>query len=311
MQDYGVIQSENQFFKTLNNVLIDIKREDLLHPEVSGNKLRKLKYNILHAQEESINTLVTYGGAFSNHIAATSAAAKIAGLSSIGIIRGEELGLNLKKTLASNNTLLTAHNNGMKFHFVTRESYKQKDDQYYRELFKEHGKLMIIPEGGTNQLAIQGTKEILTDQDKSHYDFIAVAGGTGGTAAGIIESSAPNQKVLVFSALKGGFLKEEINKLTLRSNFQVFSEDRFGGYARSDNELIKYMNSRFRESGVPLDPIYTSKMMFHLEDLILKGVFPKDSRILAIHTGGLQAIAGYNQMLKRKRREEITYEFEI
>jgi len=292
-----------------SEIIVDIKREDLLHDVVSGNKLRKLKYNLQEARMQDFDTLLTYGGAYSNHIAATAAAGRICGFKTIGIIRGEELGIDLPKTLASNGTLKNAFKLGMRFKFISRSHYKNKYNlDFLKTLKNEFGEFYSIPEGGTNQLAVKGTGEILTDNDKQNYDIICVAAGTGGTAAGIINSSSSNQKVFVFSALKGEFMKHEILKFTDRTNFTVINETNFGGYARSNDELIEFMNLRFRESGIPLDPIYTAKMMYGIEQLINTNVISRESRILAIHTGGLQGITGYNKMLRKKGRKLIAYE---
>lgn len=321
MKLFEVKNAINQRYRVFNDgaIIVDMKREDLLHNQVSGNKLRKLKYNILHAQKLGQHTLLTYGGAYSNHIAATAAAGAICGFKTIGIIRGEELGADLEKTLSTNATLKTAHALGMQFKFVPRSAYRDKYDvDFHNALKHEFGSFYNIPEGGTNALAVKGTEEILTESDKEIYDYICVAAGTGGTAAGIINSTAPHQKVLVFSALKGDFMFDEIAHHTDRENFIVFDENRFGGYAKSSDGLIKFMNGRFRESvtqenpkGIPLEPIYTGKMMYRLEHLIKTGVITGETRILAIHTGGLQSIAGYNAMLENKGKITLDYIHEI
>src|SRR5690606_10955628 len=181
---------------------IYIKREDLLHPYVSGNKFRKLKYNLLEAKKQGYSTILTFGGAFSNHISAVSYAAKEFGFQSIGIIRGEEL----FDKINDNPTLKFAQVNGMQFEFVSRETYRQKDSEIFIEkLHQKFGNFYIVPEGGTNELAVKGCEEILTDQDDI-FDYICCAVGTGGTISGIINSSKPHQKVLGFPALKGDFL---------------------------------------------------------------------------------------------------------
>jgi 1-aminocyclopropane-1-carboxylate deaminase len=306
--------SVNQHFKSYADfeILMDLKREDLLHSQVSGNKLRKLKYNLKEAQEQSHHTIFTYGGAFSNHIAATAAACHILGLKSIGVVRGEELGIDIDKTLSQNHTLRNAHQYGMKLVFVTREKYILKDTAAsLKEYHEQFGDFYNIPEGGTNELAVKGTQEILTDFDRQNYDVISVAAGTGGTAAGIINAAAPHQKILVFSALKGDFLREEILQYTTRKDFTLVSEDRFGGYARSTDALIDYLNIRFRESGIPLEPIYTGKMMYGIEEMVREGSFDRKTRILAVHTGGLQSIAGTNERLKKKGRLQLQYEDHI
>lgn len=321
MKIFDVKNAVNQRYREFNNgaIVVDIKREDLLNTHVSGNKLRKLKYNLLQAQQKGINTVLTYGGAFSNHIAATAAAGNICGFKTIGVIRGEELGRDLEKTLNSNKTLQTAHQLGMQFKFISRSDYRVKYEKEFQQRLKaEFIEFYNIPEGGTNQLAVKGCEEILTSVDKTTYDYICLAAGTGGTAAGIINSVESHQRVLVFSALKGDFMFDEITKYTDRENFMVFNEDRFGGYAKSSDGLIKFMNGRFRESvteqnpkGIPLEPIYTGKMMYRLEHLIKSGVISGETRILAIHTGGLQSVAGYNDMLEKKGKITLDYINEI
>jgi 1-aminocyclopropane-1-carboxylate deaminase len=310
MNLFDVKNAINQRYASFNNgdILVDIKREDLLHPEVSGNKLRKLKYNLVEAQSQGKELLITFGGAFSNHIAATAAAGKIAGFHTIGIIRGEELGANLQHTLATNDTLATASINGMELQFVSRSAYRDKNEESYLEQFRLiYPQSYIIPEGGTNELAVKGTEEILTATDKELYDIITVAAGTGGTAAGIINSAGKNQRVVVFSALKGDFMRNEILKYTTRTDFEVIDETQFGGYAKSSNVLIDFINVHFRESGIPLDPIYTAKMMYGVEQMIESGVITGKSRILAVHTGGLQSIAGFNRKLLKKGQRTIDY----
>lgn len=293
---------------------LDVRREDLLHPHISGNKYRKLKYNIAFAlarrtggKAKNYKTLLTYGGAFSNHIAATAAAGKEAGLKTIGIIRGEELGVDLPKTLQQNKTLAFAVSQGMQLKFVSRSTYREKGTAGFRDLSagKEESVLNAfkpfyeLPEGGTNALAVKGCMEILTEED-AKYDYICCAAGTGGTAAGIIEASLPHQTVLVFPALKGDFLREEIIKYTQKSNWRLITEYHFGGYAKVNDTLITFINTFRKKNGVPLDPIYTGKMIYGIMDLIKKGFFSKNTRILAVHTGGLQGIAGMNARLRAK-----------
>lgn len=290
------------------SIIVDVKRDDLLHPQVSGNKLRKLKYNIQHALQQGATTIVTYGGAFSNHIAATAAAGAIVGIRTIGIIRGEELAVNMDKTLAGNDTLRLAVSQGMQLHFVTRDAYRDKSQpeqlNYWRQQYPD---AYFIPEGGTNKLAVKGSEEILTATDKTNYDIICVAAGTGGTAAGIINSATSTQRIIVFSALKGDFMKNEILKYTARTDFEVVNEIRFGGYAKSNKVLIDFMNARYRTSGIPLDPIYTAKMLYGIEQMIESAVITGKVRILAVHTGGLQTVAGYNKMLLKKGQKTIDY----
>ena len=184
-----------------------IKREDVIHPFVSGNKFRKLKYNLAEAKKLKKNALLTFGGAFSNHILATAVAGKLQGFSTIGIIRGEELGKDLDKTLAANATLRNAAAHGMKFEFISREQYRNKTSVNFLKILKEkYGDFYCIPEGGTNELAVKGCEEILTNED-NEFDYICSCVGTGGTIAGIINSAQKHQKVLGFPILMQKFYK--------------------------------------------------------------------------------------------------------
>lgn len=280
-----------------NNISLTIKREDLIHPFISGNKFRKLKYNLLQAKIENKKTLLTFGGAFSNHIAAVAFAGKEEGFKTIGIIRGEEIVAKIKE----NPTLKFAQENGMEFEFVSREAYRLKNDVSFLENLKQKiGDFYLIPEGGTNELAIKGCKEILTDED-SVFNYVCCAVGTGGTISGLINSALPDQKILGFPALKGDFLQDEIRIFAEKECWNLISEYHFGGYGKINLKLIEFINAFLEETKVPLDPIYTGKMVFGVIDLIHKGYFPSDSNILLIHTGGLQGIEGMNIKLKDKK----------
>lgn len=281
-----------------------IKRDDLNHPLISGNKLRKLKYNLIEASEKGFSKIVTFGGAFSNHILATAAAGKEFGFETIGVIRGEEL-IN---QIDDNPTLREARNLGMKFYFISREIYRNKDSEVFlKELEEKFGSFYLVPEGGTNELAIKGCEEILEEEDSS-FDFVCCAVGTGGTISGIINASKTNQKILGFPALKGNFLYNDIRKFVHQNNWDLILEYHFGGYGKIKPELITFLNKFYLETNVPLDPLYNGKMMFGIIDLIAKNYFPSGSKILAIHTGGLQGIKGVNKILKEKNKEIIIYE---
>ncbi len=283
------------------NVTLYIKREDLLHPYISGNKYRKLKYNLAQAQKENKHTLLTFGGAFSNHILAVAAAGKEYGFKTIGIIRGEEL----KDKVGENPTLQKASELGMVFEFVTRTVYRDKTNpKVLEELYAKYGDFYAIPEGGTNDLAVKGCEEILAlDDDK--FDFICCSVGTGGTISGIINCSKSSQQVLGFTALKGDFIPQDICKFATNSNWKLITDYHFDGYAKVSEELIRFINAFYIKYKIPLDPIYTGKMLFGVTDLIEKNYFPENSKILVIHTGGLQGIAGMNKVLKQKKQIEI------
>lgn len=265
-------------------VQLTVKRLDLIHPQISGNKFFKLKYNLLEAKQQNLNQVLTFGGAYSNHIAATAYAAHYFGFQSIGVIRGEELAKQ-----ALNSTLQTAQDFGMQLHFVSRAEYRRRHElEYLQQLKQRYPNTWIIPEGGTNDLAIQGTKEILSADDRENYDVICCAVGTGGTIAGIIESSSDQQHILGFSALKGDFLKHDIQQWTNKTNWSLTDEYCCGGYAKTNSELLQFMQQFEQQYAVPLEQVYTAKMMMGLFDLIQQGNFPVNTRILAIHTGGLQ-----------------------
>lgn len=273
-----------------------LKREDEIHPFVSGNKYRKLKYNLIEAKDQGVKKLLTFGGAFSNHIAAVASAGNELGFETIGIIRGEEL----KDKIDGNDTLSFAKQNGMLFKFVSRLDYRNKSSEsFINGLKEEFGYFYLIPEGGTNHLAIKGCEEILTPSDKD-FDYICCSVGTGGTISGLINCSKPGQQVFGFPALKGDFLQQDISKFVTNANWKLITDYHFGGYAKINAELISFINRFKKEQGIPLDPVYTGKMMFGVFDLINKCFFEKGTKILAIHTGGLQGIAGMNTILKNK-----------
>ena len=294
----------NQNIEVSNKTItLAIKREDLLHPFISGNKFRKLKYNILKVKELNCDKLVTFGGAYSNHIAAVAFACLESGIQSIGIIRGEELANKVQ----SNPTLLFAQNCGMKFEFVSREVYQNKmSESFISELNTRYGNHYLLPEGGTNELAIKGCGEIITDQD-SEFDYICCAVGTGGTITGMINSADKNQKILGFPALKGNFLKDEIRKFTKNSNWDLVTDYHFGGYGKVTNDLIDFINQFYVDTKIPLDPVYTGKMVYGIMDLINTNYFPNGAKILMIHTGGLQGISGMNELLEKKKMNKIIF----
>ena len=286
---------------SISNFNLVIKREDQLHPDISGNKLRKLKYNILEAKRLNKTTLLTFGGAYSNHIAAVAALGKEYGFKTIGIIRGEEL----VNKVSINATLSFAKSCGMFFYFISRAEYRKKDELFFLENLKSiYGDFYLLPEGGTNDFAVKGCAEILTNKDTS-FDYVCSSVGTGGTLAGLIKSSNSLQTVIGFSALKGTFQTSYINKFTRKKNYRILDDYCFGGYAKINIELIEFINDFKNKTTVSLDPIYTGKMIFGIFDLINKGYFKENSTILAVHTGGLQGINGMNALLKKKNLPTI------
>ena len=297
------METHNQILQSRPDITLAIKREDLIHPFLSGNKYRKLKYNISEALKLGQHRLLTFGGAFSNHIAAVAAAGKEQGLQTIGIIRGDEL----TGGVSNNPTLQFATDCGMQLEFISREAYRQKSEAAFIEkLQQKFGDYYLLPEGGTNDLAVKGCEEILTQADAA-FEYICCAVGTGGTISGLINSAKPCQQVLGFPAVKGDFLRQEIHKFAKPDNWKLISDYQFGGYAKVNEELIGFLNRFYLENGVPLDPVYTGKMVFGVIDLIQKDYFPSGSKILMIHTGGLQGISGMNIKLKKKQSTTIHY----
>jgi len=292
------LQSHNEIikFSLVRDVELTIKREDKIHPHISGNKYRKLKYNLIAAKGRNADTLLTFGGAYSNHIAATAAAGSEFGFRTIGIIRGEEL----VHKVSNNPTLVFAQQYGMQFKFVSRAAYRRKNEpQFLEALENEFGNFYGLPEGGTNALAIKGCEEILKGED-TIFDYVCTPVGTGGTISGLINSAKKHQKVLGFPALKGDFLEKEIRSFTTNNNWELITKYHFGGYGKINSALITFINQFKEETGIPLDPVYTGKMLYGIVDMIRHNYFKKGSKILAIHTGGLQGIQGMNMKLQQK-----------
>jgi len=278
-----------------HGVSMYVKRDDLIDAHLSGNKWRKLNYNLREAIRLEKPAILTFGGAYSNHIYAVAAAGRQFGLKTIGIIRGEA-----PKEYGS--TLRFASKCGMKLHFLSRSAYREKTIPQDIDL----SSCYILPEGGTNCLGLKGCKRIVTEvqqQIPTHtkIDYWCTSSGTGGTASGIISALNNDSNALVFSALKGDFLKTDIQKLLetceakTYNNWQLITDYHFGGYAKFKPELIEFINQFKSTTGIPLDPIYTGKMFYGIFDLLKKGFFEKGSTIVAVHTGGLQGVAGFNE----------------
>ncbi len=278
-------------------VTLFVRREDLLHPVISGNKFRKLSYNLRAAEEAGYDSLLTFGGAYSNHIAATARAGREYGFRTIGIIRGDEL----ERASHLNPTLARAKEDGMVLKFVSRAEYRLKEmSSFLAGLREEFGRYYLLPEGGTNALAVKGCEDILGPGDL-HYDTICCCVGTGGTLAGLINASSGRQRLIGFSALKGIFMQKDICSFVCKDNWCLEADYHFGGYAKINAELIAFINSFQQRTGLPLDPVYTGKMFFGVMDMIGRRKFNPGSAILAIHSGGLQGKAGMNQVLKQKK----------
>lgn len=267
-------------------------RNEYANSVVSGNKYWKLKYNLDKAAKEKATTLLTFGGAYSNMIHATAAAAHLLGMHSIGVIRGEE-------THPLNETLEFATRMGMKLHFVSRGMYRNKNNaSFISDLKKKFGDFYLLPEGGTNELAVRGCREwARLIREEAKFDFICVPVGTGGTLAGLIAGFEGQKKVIGFSSLKGGdFLVDEVKSILGKcgfadpGNWSIDTRFHFGGYGKSSTELEQFINDEKKNNRLPLDRVYTSKMMFGIKQLTKEGFFPRGSTVLALHTGGLQKI---------------------
>jgi len=266
-----------------------IKRDDLIDPIIGGNKFRKLKYNIARALELNKTELLTFGGAYSNHILATARAGELAKLKTIGIIRGHaENGLSP--------VLCKAQDMGMQLIFASREDYKLRHDSDYLDALQvNHPSAYIIPEGGTNIHALKGVGEIRCELPED-TEVIAVACGSGGTLTGLITAYADRRDVslLGFSILKGeDQLTLAIEKLLKESGveakcqWRVITGHHFGGYAKAPQELTDYMRQFKAQHGIALDYVYTGKMMFGLEEWIKEQPTQPWGKVIALHTGGL------------------------
>jgi 1-aminocyclopropane-1-carboxylate deaminase len=262
-----------------------VKREDLNHPQVSGNKWWKLLYNLEEARRLGKRTLLTFGGAYSNHIYATAAAARELGFRSIGIIRGEE-------AEPLNATLQFARQQGMQLQYISREEYRQKDSaEFQRQLYRQFGDVYVIPEGGTNALAIRGCKEFARVLSEISFDYACLAVGTGGTMAGLIEGLNADKRIVGVSVLKGDFLTAEVDRLSghkAADKWSILTDYHHGGYAKTTLELLAFMQRMVQEHDLPLDQVYTAKLMWAVMREVECGVFDRGATVLAIHTGGLQ-----------------------
>lgn len=280
-----VHQIKNNLFDE-QGLSVYIKRDDLIHPLISGNKWRKLKYILKKISAENKNHLVTFGGAYSNHLLATAAVAAKYGFKSTGIVRGEEI---------TNDTLFLCKLHGMELVFVDRESYRHKE-KLFDKYFGDNADAFFINEGGVSTQGAQGCAE-LVDELTETYDHIFCACGTGTTAAGIINGIQNHKLSTEFNAIpvfkNGDFMRDEIDKyLTAPASYHLYTDYHFGGYAKTNNELISFVKTFVAATGILIEPIYTAKMLYAIYDLAAKGHFKYGSKILAIHTGGLIGLLG-------------------
>lgn len=277
---------------------IHIKRLDLIHPTISGNKFYKLKYHLQHARQSHKNTLISFGGAYSNHIYALAHAGHQFHFKTIGYIRSEEL-----KDKPLNPQLKIAQDLGMQLHFLSRVDYNRKHHaDFLQALYHTYPDAWIIPEGGTHPLAIQGCQSILTEKDLD-ADLIACAVGTAGTFIGLILTCQKSQKpiqLLGFSALNGEkhhqALLQTIHQFTADvnpQNWQLFDDnpiDGFGGYAKVNAQLYDFIQTMQQDYQLPLEPIYTAKALYRLQHYLLQHQIDRHKKIIFIHTGGLNIL---------------------
>ena len=293
-------------------VTLSVLRLDQVDETISGNKWFKLKYNLIQAGRENKTTVLSFGGCFSNHLHALAAAGQQLGFSTIGIVRGE-------RPEPLNSTLQDMQDNGMTLHFVSRSEYRTKDTpNFLMKLKQQYGEFYLIPEGGGNERGVLGCEEIvkgLWQQESTLPDVICLACGTGATLAGIIRGVANRCQVKGFSALKGGeFLEKSVldflskgecfeggKRPKLTGNWQIETAYHMGGFAKVKPALVHFMDEFSSLSGIPLEPVYTGKLLYGIFDLIKKGNIPAGSRIIAVHTGGLQGLRGMEGILKKAR----------
>ncbi len=272
---------------------LDMLRLDELHPVISGNKWFKLRLNIRHALDAGFKSIVTFGGGYSNHLIATAWASKVFGIKCIGIVRGRYDVLTP--------TLSACKDAGMQLIFVTKEEYERKEDAaWIRDMAAHFDELFIIPEGGANEWGRVGAGLINRFINDS-YTHIAVSVGTGTTLTGLRNKLPHKQQIVGFAPMKqGSYLKEYISEHLHEgnnTNWQVVDDWHFGGFGKWNDELLQFMNDFYRTNNIPLDIVYTSKMMYGLRRMIEDGFFPTDARILCIHTGGLQGNASVIEKL--------------
>lgn len=297
------IQKVNHPLFEQKGIEVFVKRDDLIHSEISGNKWRKLKFNIEKLKANQYSGILTFGGAYSNHIAATAATGRILGIKTVGIIRGDELNSQ------SNQTLIKAYKNGMQLEFVSRSKYAERYERlYHEELRAKFGNMLVVNEGGANFHGVLGCAEILKEIDFTP-DYIYSASGTGTTVAGLLLSSDSTKVVSVPVFKNGGFIKNEVIDLlnqfvlddsTFQSKLELLSlrlDSHFGGYGKFNNELIDFINEFYSVTQLKLDQIYTGKMMYTLMDDVKKDKFKKGEKIVALHTGGLQGLSSVKNQL--------------
>lgn len=280
-----------------NKIQLFIKRDELIHPELQGNKWRKLKYNLLTARNNKLNTLLSFGGTYSNHLHALAAAGKAFNFKTIGIVRGEQ-------HTPANPCIQDMLNWGMQLKYVSRIDYKNKTSSHFIEQLKqEFEPFYLIPEGGNNEQGMRGCGELLTELEQD-YDFICSEVGSGTMLSSlIINNKNPQTKFLGFAVMKNPQLDADIQK-KLNNNplhntqWEIIHQYHFSGFAKTTEELNAFILDFRNTHNIQLEPVYSGKMIYGIFDLVEKGYFKKDSKILAIHGGGLQGLRGFPQLFQ-------------
>ncbi|MEU4241000.1 pyridoxal-phosphate dependent enzyme [Actinoplanes sp. NPDC026619] len=252
-----------------------LKRDDLIHPDFPGNKWRKLKYNVAAAKSAGRSTLLTFGGAFSNHLRATAAAGHHFGLDTIGVVRGEE-------HQPLNPVLARAAALGMRLTYVDRASYRRKAE-LEQQLRETYGDFFLIPEGGANSHALKGCAELVAEIDQD-FDVLCCSSGTGATLAGVATALKPHQRAVGFSALKGDFLATAVDELQAEfghrtGNWTIDNRFHFGGFGKRDATLTSFVDDFEKQHGIALDPVYEGKMMYAI---LIGRLFPPGTKLVAL-----------------------------
>ncbi|WP_440876256.1 1-aminocyclopropane-1-carboxylate deaminase/D-cysteine desulfhydrase [Thalassotalea sp. PLHSN55] len=296
MKDFSPINKINHPLFTKHGISVSIKRDDLIHPIISGNKWRKLKCNLIETRQGNYTGVLSFGGSFSNHIHALAYACFQQKIPCVGIIRGEAEN-------ASNFTLTCARQWGMQLHFVDRKTYRRRHEpEFHQELLQSYPGYFIVPEGGSNQLALPGMADVIDElNQQASFDTLITPVGSGGTLAGLINADNNQHKLLGIAVLKQqGYLNEAVNDLLGDkaegfSNWQILNQFHRGGYAKFNVEDVQRLQAFKHHCAIPFEPVYSGKMILALLDLVESGYFPAGHRIMLLHTGGLQGLGGLTE----------------
>jgi 1-aminocyclopropane-1-carboxylate deaminase len=312
MPEFAQLQSIDSDLLSQRSVSLQVLRLDSLYPQWSGNKYFKLKNNIEQAKTRGFTQLLSFGGAFSNHIHALALAGKVQGLTTIGMIRGEAHS-------PLNTTLQDAVNAGMQLHYLSRADYRRSNDaDFLAQLQRDFPNAFIIPEGGSNRWGVEGCKDIVSHIQHhcgDQFDVIAVPCGTAATLAGI-SAAAEGKQLWGFAVLKNaGYLKQEVQRFHAEigfsgpQNWTLFDQYHCGGYAKLNQQLIAFMDDFYAANAIALEPVYTAKMFYGLFQLLAHSPerfrpveAGKKFRIVAIHTGGLQGLRGMQTAVDKLRK---------